>query len=125
MEPMTTQTPQGKRTFDAEIAVLHSFHGHRTVVSAPGDDTASSVLPLTDVTVTLRADEVFMATGGNGQTGYFTDLAPAVAFTRHTGAAGTPGAIVVLTPCITPDGITGFNISQVHEHSKADPHRSF
>lgn len=107
------------RTFDASIASVFEFHGRRTIVMLRGNNWISSIVPLTDVTVTLREGEFFMASNGKGETHYFSDLSDAWRFTRDNGSAGCPDAIVILTPTVGKNGISEMVVVRVHERAVA------
>lgn len=106
------------RTFEAAISVVAGRgREHETVVMPAGD--TSLPLPLTRVEVALRANELFMATGGNGKTGYFDDLEEAWWFTRNNDSEGTPGAIVIVAPAIGKKDISYWNVVPIHDRAVA------
>jgi len=89
------------------------------VYKRQGHNWGSSVLPLTEVTVTLREGEVFMVSNGNGETRYHRDFDGALQFARASGCEGMPDAIVILTPAVGKNGINEVSIVRVHERAVA------
>lgn len=69
------------------------------------------VLPLNEVTVTLRDAELFMATGADGSVGYFRDLETAWWHTTDHGSEGVPDAIQILSPS---EGTSFWKVASVH-----------
>lgn len=115
----TTSIKPASRTFEAAIASVFEFHGRRTIVMLPGDNWVSKMVPLTDVTVTLREGEFFMATNGKGETRYYEDLEDAWWFTHNNCSVGGPDAIVILTPTVNKNGISELVTVRVHERAAA------
>lgn len=116
---MTTSTKPAERTYRAAIATVFEFHGRRTIVMLPGANWVSQVVPLTEVTVTLREGEVFMVSNSKGETRYYRDLDDAGKFSRSCGNEGSPDAIVILAPGVGKNGISEMSIVRVHERAVA------
>lgn len=114
----TTALPES-RTYKAAIAFVASSRGHRTIVMPSGGSWVSQTLLLTEVTVRLRRNEVFIVTSGHGETSYERDLEDALEFARKSGSEGTPDAIQILVPAIDRNGLSAFNLHSIHDRAVA------
>lgn len=102
------------RTSSAAIAVVAAFSGHKTIVMPSGRTWVSDQLPLTEVTVTLRPNEVLMVSNGKGETRYEQNLHDALATSRSLGCEGMPDAIQILVPAIGSMGFSTYNLETIH-----------
>lgn len=101
-------------TFEARVGCTAEFHGEKSIVTAP--NLSSVRLPLPLCTVELKADELFMVEGQD-KTEYFGDLWEALRFADGHGVGRRPGAITILTPCRSTNGIPAWGVTQIHERA--------
>jgi hypothetical protein len=104
-------------TFEARVGQIADPAGsHQSVVTF--SNSVVDNLPLAQCTVTLSDGEVFRVTGER-LTCFFTDLEDALWFAVNNNAELMPGAIAILTPCLSYNGIPVWQVSQIHDRAVA------
>lgn len=101
-------------TFEARVGYTAESNGHKSIVTFA--NVSSVRLPLALCTVELKADELFMV-AGQDKTEYFGDLWEALRFADAHGVGRKPGAITILTPCLSYSGIPVWSNSQIHDRA--------
>jgi hypothetical protein len=101
-------------TFEARVGYTAESRGHHSIVDF--SNSTRELLPLALCTVELKAGEVFKVQGRT-ETGFFTDLENALWFAVNHNAELKPGAITILTPCQSTDGIPAWTVTQIHKRA--------
>lgn len=101
-------------TFEARVGCTAQFHGDLSIVTQA--NVASVRLPLPLCTVELKANELIKVEGQDA-TEYFGDLWDAIRFADNHGVGRKPGAITILTPCRSDNGIPVWSVTQIHDRA--------